>query len=403
MKYIVCVALPFLVTFMLTPFFIRLAKRFDIVDHPGKRKIHKKAIPLLGGAAIYCGLLAGLLVNQGAIASLLPIIVGATIILSVGLVDDIRGLSAQLRFFVELFVVLVLVKFGVCVSFLPSGFWGDLGEIAVTLVWVVGVTNACNYLDGLDGLATGSAIINLFSFSVILHATNQPDLAVLAIALTSACLGFLPYNFRKAKIFLGDAGSTFLGFSLACIAISGNWAQDNVVKLSIPMLVLGVPIFDMIFTTILRIREEKVKTKEIGDVGESMVIEHEKTRLTNLGRQDILHMIQKIPEKFAVGYDITSFEGINDLRRLIEVKTSISRGKLSSTNFHMTPSEWSAANSHRSIYFIYRLMISSQAVSLFIIKDPVGKYKEDSLGMVIRDGADIKYSTRSGNWDKLMV
>lgn len=260
MKYVLQVVLPFLVTFGLTPFFIKFAKRFDIVDHPGNRKIHKRAIPLLGGVAIYCGLLAGLLLNQRAAASLLPIIVGATIILSVGLVDDIRGLSAQLRFFVELFVVLVLVKFGVCVSFLPSGFWGDLGEIAVTLVWVVGVTNACNYLDGLDGLATGSAIINLFSFSVILHTTNQPDLAILAITLTSACLGFLPYNFRKAKIFLGDAGSTFLGFSLACIAISGNWAQDNIVKLSIPTLVLGVPIFDMIFTTVLRIKEEKVKT-----------------------------------------------------------------------------------------------------------------------------------------------
>ena len=150
-------------------------------------------------------------------------------------------------------------------------------------------------------------------------------------------------------------------------------------------------------------REEKVKTKEIGDVGESMVIEHEKNRLTNLGRQDILHMIQKIPEKFAVGYDITSFDGINDLRRLIEVKTSISRGKLSNTNFHMTPSEWSAANSHRSIYFIYRLMISSQAVSLFLIQDPVGRYKDDSLGMVIRDGADVKYSASSGNWEKLLV
>lgn len=150
-------------------------------------------------------------------------------------------------------------------------------------------------------------------------------------------------------------------------------------------------------------REEKIKTKEIGDVGESMVIEHEKKRLTNLGRKDILHMIQKIPEKFAVGYDITSFEGINDLRRLIEVKTSISKGKLSNTNFHMTPSEWSAANSHRSIYFIYRLMISSQSVNLFVIQDPVGKYKEDYLGMIIRDGADVKYSEKSGNWEKLLV
>lgn len=149
--------------------------------------------------------------------------------------------------------------------------------------------------------------------------------------------------------------------------------------------------------------EERMKTKEIGDVGEAITIEHEKIRLTNLGRQDILHMIQKIPEKFAVGYDITSFDGVSDLRRLIEVKTSISRGKLSSTNFHMTPSEWSAANSHRSIYFVYRLMISSEDVNLFVIQDPIGKYKNDCLDMIIRDGADVRYSAKSGNWEKLLV
>lgn len=239
---------------------MKLARRLNILDHPGQRKIHKRAVPLLGGGAIYCGLISGLLMNKGMVRSLLPVIVGATIILIIGLIDDVRGLSAQFRFVVELIVVLILVKFGVCVSFLPPGFWGDLGEILVTVVWVVGVTNACNYLDGLDGLAAGSAIINLFSFSVILSNTHQPDLAILAIILTSACLGFLPYNLSKAKIFLGDAGSTFLGFSLACIAISGNWAEDNVAKISIPMLVLGVPIFDMVFTTILRIKEEKVKT-----------------------------------------------------------------------------------------------------------------------------------------------
>ena len=260
MNYLPKILLPFLITFLITPLFMKLARRLDILDHPGHRKIHKRAVPLLGGGAIYCGLIAGLLMNKDMVRSLLPIIVGATIILIIGLIDDVRGLSAQFRFVVELIVVLILVKFGVCVSFLPSGFWGDLGEILVTVVWVVGVTNACNYLDGLDGLAAGSAILNLFSFSVILANTDQPDLAILAIILTSACLGFLPYNLRKAKIFLGDAGSTFLGFSLACIAISGNWAEDNVAKISIPMLVLGVPIFDMVFTTILRIKEGKIKT-----------------------------------------------------------------------------------------------------------------------------------------------
>ena len=260
MKYFPNVIVPFLVSLLATPIAIRVAKRFDILDHPGHRKIHKRAIPLLGGFVIYCGFIAGLVAHREVIPLLLPIIIGATVMVIIGLIDDIRGLSAQFRFVVELLVVLVLVKFGVCVSFLPAGFWGDLAEIMITAFWVVGVTNACNYLDGLDGLATGSAIVNLFCFSVILYHTNQPELAIMAMVLTASCLGFFPYNFQKAKIFLGDAGSTFLGFTLACIAVSGNWAEDNVARLSIPILILGVPIFDMIFTTILRIKEEKVKT-----------------------------------------------------------------------------------------------------------------------------------------------
>lgn len=260
MKYFPILLLPFLVSYFAAPVAIRLAKRLDILDHPGKRKIHKKAIPLLGGFVIYCGFILGLLAQREIMAALFPIIIGATVMVIIGLIDDIRGLSAQFRFAAELLVAVVLVKFGICVSFLPSGFWGNLLEMAVTALWVVGVTNACNYLDGLDGLAAGSAIINLFCFSVILYHTHQPELAIMAITLTASCLGFLPYNFQKAKIFLGDAGSTFLGFILACIAVRGNWAEDNVVKLSIPILILGVPIFDMIFTTILRIKEEKVRT-----------------------------------------------------------------------------------------------------------------------------------------------
>jgi hypothetical protein len=152
------------------------------------------------------------------------------------------------------------------------------------------------------------------------------------------------------------------------------------------------------------IREgEEVKTKEVGDVGEAIVIEHEKIRMVTLRREDLLHLIKKIPETFAVGYDISSFEGVGDIRRYIEVKTSISRGKLATQNFHMTPSEWGAANSLRKIYFVYRLMISSKDVALFLIQDPVGQYKADMLDMVPRDGADIRYSDKSGYWEKLLV
>lgn len=152
------------------------------------------------------------------------------------------------------------------------------------------------------------------------------------------------------------------------------------------------------------IREgETVRTKEIGDVGEAMVVEHEKTRMVSLKREELIHLIKKIPETFAVGYDISSFEGVSDIRRYIEVKTSISRGRLATQNFHMTPSEWSAANSLRKTYFVYRLMISTQDVNLFLIQDPVGQYKVDLLDMIPRDGADIRYSDKSGHWEKLLV
>lgn len=147
--------------------------------------------------------------------------------------------------------------------------------------------------------------------------------------------------------------------------------------------------------------EEGVKTKEIGDIGEAIVIEHEKSRLSEFGRTDYKRAVKKIPETFAVGYDITSFENASDLRRFIEVKTTISRGKLATRNFHMTSSEWSAANTLRKTYYVYRLMISSADVSLFLIQDPVGKYKADLVDMLPREGTDINYSDKSGLWEKL--
>lgn len=152
-----------------------------------------------------------------------------------------------------------------------------------------------------------------------------------------------------------------------------------------------------------RAAEQTIRTKEIGDVGETIVIEHEKNRLTKLSRTDLLHLIQKIPEVYAVGYDIGSYEGTGTTRRFIEVKTTVSRGKIHTTNFHMTPSEWSASDTLRSTYFIYRLAISSEDVSLFVIQDPVGKYKQDLIDMVPRDGVSIRYTDKSGVYEELLV
>lgn len=152
-----------------------------------------------------------------------------------------------------------------------------------------------------------------------------------------------------------------------------------------------------------RASEQSIKTKEIGDVGETIVIEHEKNRLTNLSRTELLHLIKKIPETFAVGYDIGSYEGVGTTRRFIEVKTTVSRGKIHASNFHMTPSEWSAADTLGQTYFIYRLAISSESVSLFLIQNPVGKYKQSLVDMIPRDGADIRYTEKSGVYEELLV
>lgn len=249
----------FAVSFFLVPLLCRLAVKLKILDFPGGRKIHKVAMPLLGGVAVYFGFISGIAFHFRNFSAFIPLLIGSSAILILGLINDIRPISAKTRFFCQSLIALAVVLTGARVSFLPAGYLGDSIEVLITVFWLVGVTNAYNYIDGLDGLAAGSAIINLFCYAIILHTTRQSTLGWLSVVLAASCLGFLPHNFKNAKIFLGEAGSTFLGFMLAGIAIIGNWAEDNVVKLAIPILILGLPIFDMIFTTIIRIKDKKVK------------------------------------------------------------------------------------------------------------------------------------------------
>jgi UDP-GlcNAc:undecaprenyl-phosphate/decaprenyl-phosphate GlcNAc-1-phosphate transferase len=256
----------FLITLIVTaaaiPILINLAFRFNILDLPdGGRKVHRVATPLLGGIGIYIGVIAGLLSHPSSLYTVFPIFVGGTFIMILGFIDDVKHLSARLRLACQFLIAFGIVACGYRMEFLSNKPFGDVVEIFLTFIWLIGVTNAYNYLDGLDGLCAGSAAINFIVFSIILYATSQYTLGLLTIVMAAACIGFLPYNFRKRKkMFLGDAGSTFLGFMLATIALAGNWAEGSRVRLMVPILVLGVPIFDMMFTTILRIRDGKVKT-----------------------------------------------------------------------------------------------------------------------------------------------
>jgi UDP-GlcNAc:undecaprenyl-phosphate/decaprenyl-phosphate GlcNAc-1-phosphate transferase len=260
MKMALCFITAVILTYFMTFPFRCLAFKWKILDHPDARKIHSEPMPLLGGLSICLTVIIACVLKPFIIGNALPIIIGGVAYCLINILDDRKGLPAKLRFGLESVIALAVILSGIRLSFLPAGFWGDLGEILLTLIWFVGVTNAFNYQDGMDGLAVGSASINFFCFGLVLHWSHQDNLSFLSFILLGSCLGFLPHNFPRARIFLGDAGSTFLGFMLAGISVVGNWGENDLVKICVPILFLGVPIFDMIFTTILRVQEGKVKT-----------------------------------------------------------------------------------------------------------------------------------------------
>lgn len=252
--------------YLATPLARKVAWVLGVLDRPGGRKVHERPTPLLGGAAIYVAFAAVLLLNFSFSWELKGVALGASLIFILGLVDDLCPLPAWLKLLVQLGAVGILIRFGVVLSFLPDGFWSTAGEWVLTAMWVVGITNAMNFLDGLDGLATGLAAINAAFFTIVALQTGQPYMGFLSVALLGSCLGFLPHNFRlrePASIFLGDAGSTFLGFSLAGIAVMGEWGESRLVDIVIPVLILGIPIFDMTLTTLMR-----VGTGQVRSVGE---------------------------------------------------------------------------------------------------------------------------------------
>lgn len=272
------------ITILLTPVFRSLAWRLRILDIPDKRKAHGSPTPLLGGVAIYFGISVSLGFYAVFSRPLLALLIAGTIILWIGILDDSRGASAMLRLILQVLAVVIVMSNGIHFVFLPSGPWGVLGEWLLTLLWIMGITNAVNFLDGLDGLATGSCAIMALYLGVIAFQSSQHFLGWGLAAIAGACLGFFPYNFRlrDASIFLGDAGSTYLGFMLASLAVMGHWGSDNIVKtFTPPLLIFGLLIFDLIHISFDRVMSKKVSTfKEwIDFVGK----DHLHHRLENLG------------------------------------------------------------------------------------------------------------------------
>jgi UDP-GlcNAc:undecaprenyl-phosphate GlcNAc-1-phosphate transferase len=252
-----------LISFGLTPVVIRLARYLKVLDFPATRKVHSEPTPLLGGLAIYTAFGVSLLANSILDHQVVAIMVGSCFLAVVGILDDVRSIPASVKLLAQLLAVAFVVLSGVVLTLFPSSVVGDVANAALTLVWLLGITNAMNFFDGMDGLATGLSIITAGFLGFFAALTYQPFMGWLAAAIVGSCLGFLPFNLRPrrpAAIFLGDAGSTFLGFVLAALAIKGAWAENSVIDVAAPVLIFWIFIFDMTHITVARITTGKVRT-----------------------------------------------------------------------------------------------------------------------------------------------
>lgn len=292
MKFILIVLaallLSFLISFILTPFARKLAIKTRALDIPkDDRRMHTKPMPLLGGLAIFVATTIVIILAKFAllpmvldyleanafeynrteillgIQKLNGVLVGGTLIFIVGLIDDYNGMKAWVKFICQVGCASIVYLMGIRVDLMfgySIGTGGTLSEIVgfvLTIIWIVGITNTINLIDGLDGLAAGVAAIAsvAIAYTAYIHGMYTVTLAMLALA--GSALGFLPYNFNPAKIFMGDSGSLYMGFMLATISIIGPVKSATIVATIVPVLVLGLPIFDVIFAILRRLVNRK--------------------------------------------------------------------------------------------------------------------------------------------------
>ncbi|MBP3831541.1 MAG: rubredoxin [Clostridia bacterium] len=271
--------LAFIVAFMATPWSIKLANKIGAVDIPkDERRMHQNKMPKLGGVAVIAGFLISIIyllfvvtiegsVNifgqENYIKKLIGILLGIIVITITGILDDVKTLKPYQKLFGQVLAAVIVIAFGlqidaINVSNLPQiGFNRGL-SIFITLIWIVGITNAINLMDGLDGLSSGISLISCISLLIIFALNNSPMVAILTISsLIGALVGFLPFNFAPAKTFIGDTGSNFLGFMLSVISILGVAKTYTIAVIVLPMLVLGLPILDVVWAIIRRIIKGK--------------------------------------------------------------------------------------------------------------------------------------------------
>ncbi len=263
-RWVYILLFSFLLSFLLVRPIRALACSRGILDVPDGRKLHGEPIPLLGGVAVYLAFVVSLLANSIWSPAVVGLLLAGTGVMVVSVVDDVRPLPASVKLGILVLATLVIISAGISLTLFPTRtLWGQALNVLLTVVWVVGITSAMNFFDGMDGLAAGLGAITAGFLGIIAYQTHQVFLGWVAAALLGSTLGFLPYNFRpgrRATIFLGDAGSNFLGFTLASLAVLGEWAENSLVDVAAPVLIFGVFTYDMIYITLDRVLSGRVKS-----------------------------------------------------------------------------------------------------------------------------------------------
>lgn len=258
---IVAVACAALVSYTTTPPVRLLAFRIGAIDIPtDARRMHKKPIPRIGGLAIFAGFLVATLVFCEASAQLYAIWIGGAILVILGILDDIFRLPALIKLVVQLCVAGIAVSFGILIEHISLfGTQIDFGyfSIPITIIWIVGLSNAINLIDGLDGLSCGVSAITSVSIFMVMLITGDYTAALITAILTGACLGFLPYNRNPAKIFMGDTGALFLGYTLSIISVQGLFKLHTMLSFLVPLSIFALPIFDTLIAIIRRVAHKQ--------------------------------------------------------------------------------------------------------------------------------------------------
>lgn len=278
LHYAALIAVAAAITLVVTPGVRALSVRHGLVDQPGGRKVHSVPISRLGGVAIFAGVAGAVLLQivgearfgwsevflgvGGGRANLLGVSAGLVLMFLVGLADDIFDLTWLAKLVGQILAAGVVVASGLRIDYVGDPFGGGLIllgllSIPVTIVYLVGFANVMNLIDGLDGLAAGLSAIAATTLLVLAAPANRLDAAALAAAVIGACLGFLRYNFNPASIFMGDSGAMFLGFTLATISLLGVMKTTAAIALAVPLIIIGVPIFDTASAIVRRLKHNR--------------------------------------------------------------------------------------------------------------------------------------------------